>query len=102
MTLFCPAAALAIILEEHATAGGSVSMIVTVNEHWLVLPAASVATHFTTVTPFAKVEPDAGAHTTVAPGQLSFTVTTNVTLEALHWPGSVEWTILVGQVIVGA
>ena len=71
------------------------------NEHWLVLPAASVATQFTIVTPFGKVVPDGGVHSTIAPGQLSPTMTRNVTLEALHWPGSVNRTMLVGQLMTG-
>ena len=63
----------------------------------MVLPEASVAIQFTIVTPFGKVEPDGGIHITVTPGQLSFTVTTKVTFDALHWPGSVESTMFVGQ-----
>jgi hypothetical protein len=55
--------------------GGCVSVIVTVNEHWLVLLAASVATQFTVVMPVGKVEPDGGAQMVVTPGQLSVAVT---------------------------
>jgi hypothetical protein len=55
----------------HAIVGASVSLTVTVNVHAAVLPAASVAVHVTVVTPFAKVAPEAGAHETVAPAQLS-------------------------------
>ena len=76
-------------------------MTVTVNAHSLVLPEASVATQFTMVIPFGKVEPDGGVHTTVIPEQLSVAVAVKVTLEAEHWPGSDERTIFAGQVIVG-
>ena len=51
-------------------------MTVTVNEH---VPSgefgdASLAVHVTVVVPTGKVEPDAGTHATVAPGQLSVAV----------------------------
>lgn len=47
------------------------SLTVTVNEHELVLFDASVAVQVTVVTPTGKLPPEAGEHTTVAPGQLS-------------------------------
>jgi len=53
------------------TAGGVVSLTVTVNEQEAVFPDPSVAVQVTVVTPLANVDPDAGAHSTVAPGQLS-------------------------------
>jgi len=48
-----------------------VSLTVTVNEQEAVFPDPSVAVQVTVVTPLANVDPDAGAHSTVAPGQLS-------------------------------
>jgi hypothetical protein len=45
--------------------------MVTVNEQPAVLPEASVTAQVTVVVPSAKLEPDGGAHTTAAPGQLS-------------------------------
>jgi len=48
-----------------------VSLTVTVNEQEAVFPEPSVAVQVTVVTPLANVDPDAGAHSTVAPGQLS-------------------------------
>jgi hypothetical protein len=86
-------------LAGQVIAGGSVSVTVTVNAHRLVLPAASVATQLTVVTPFGKVEPDSGVQTVVTPGQLSAAVTVKVTFAAEHWPGSVERTMFAGQVI---
>jgi hypothetical protein len=55
----------------HVTDGASESLTVTVNEQEPVNPAASVAVQVTVVIPMAKAVPVAGAHTTVAPGQLS-------------------------------
>src|SRR5215510_9738165 len=55
----------------------------------------------TTVTPLAKVEPEAGTQVRLAPGQLSDTVMAKVTFEAMHWPGSVERTMFVEQPIEG-
>jgi hypothetical protein len=46
-------------------------LTVTVNEHVAVFPAPSVAVAVTVVTPFGKVEPDAGDDTTVGDEQLS-------------------------------
>ena len=45
------------------------------NEADAWLPATSVATQTTVVTPFGKAEPDGGLQATVAPGTLSVTVT---------------------------
>ena len=55
----------------HETVGACVSCTVTVNEQDPVFAEASVAVHVTVVVPTGKVAPDAGTHTTVAPGQLS-------------------------------
>jgi hypothetical protein len=55
----------------QVTVGAWVSFTVTENEHVPVFDDASVAVHVTVVVPTGKVEPDAGEHATVAPGQLS-------------------------------
>ena len=55
----------------------------------------------TVVVPFGKVEPEAGLHTKVAPGQLSLTVGLKVTT-ALHWLGSLQTVMFAGHVIDGA
>jgi hypothetical protein len=47
------------------------SVTVTVNVQAAVLFEASVAVQVTVVTPFWKVEPEAGTQAAVAPGQLS-------------------------------
>lgn len=59
--------------------GACVSLTVTVKLHEFVLLEVSVAVQLTVVVPFMKVEPAGGVHTTVAPGQLSFTVALYVT-----------------------
>src|SRR6185436_11280452 len=88
--------------------GGSVSTIVTaktltVKEHVVWLPLASVAMLVTVVVPMGKVLPLGGRLTTLtAPAQLSVAVTTKVTLLRAHWPGSASRTrLFVGQLIVG-
>ena len=55
----------------HVIDGGCVSLTVTENVHVAVFIDASVEVHVTVVVPTGKVEPDAGVHTTAAPGQLS-------------------------------
>ena len=47
---------------------------VNVNEQVAVLPELSVAVQLTVVVPCGKVDPDAGVHTGVTPGQLSLLV----------------------------
>lgn len=54
--------------------GAWVSLTVTVKLHEAVLLLVSVAVQLTVVTPFGKVEPEAGLHETVAPEQLSLAV----------------------------
>jgi hypothetical protein len=49
------------------------SKVVTAKLHVAVFPAVSVAMHVTVVVPIGKQLPEAGEHTTVAPGQLSLT-----------------------------
>jgi hypothetical protein len=50
------------------------SATVTVKLHDAMLPLVSVAVQLTVVVPTGKVEPEAGLHTTVVPGQLSLVV----------------------------
>ena len=80
--------------------GLAVSLTVTVKLLLEVLPTASVAVALTVVVPFGNTEFDAGVVTTVAPGQLSATVTIKLTT-AEHAPGSVDLTIFAGTLIVG-
>jgi len=90
-----------VILPGQLMLGAWVSLTVTVNEHaGDVLPLASVALQVTVVVPFWNVEPDGGVQLAVAPGQLSFTVAAKLTT-AEHRFGSVDLTMLAGQVIVG-
>jgi hypothetical protein len=49
------------------------SKVVTAKLHVAVLPEVSVAVQVTVVVPVGKQLPEAGEHTTVAPGQLSVT-----------------------------
>jgi len=51
--------------------GFSSSLTVTVKLQVLVLPEASVAVQLTVVVPTVNIEPLAGLHTVLAPGQLS-------------------------------
>ena len=62
-----------LILEEHVIVGNSVSLIVTVNEHVVVLPAASVTRNTFVVVPTGKFDPDdnPAVCTSTEPGQLS-------------------------------
>jgi hypothetical protein len=84
----------------QVTAGVSASSTVTVNEQLSVLPAASDAVQSTVVVPTEKVEPLAGAQTTLTPGQLSVAVAVKVTT-ALHWAGSVFTSTFAGQTMPG-
>jgi uncharacterized lipoprotein YbaY len=58
----------------HVIEGSCVSCTVMVKEQVPVFPDASVAVQLTVVTPTGNVDPDAGAHTIVTPGQLSVAV----------------------------
>ena len=60
----------------HVIAGSCVSCTVTVNAHVEsgLFGDASLAVQLTVVTPTGNVDPDAGAHTIVTPGQLSVAV----------------------------
>jgi hypothetical protein len=84
----------------QVSCGASASFTVTVNEQVAVLFDASVTVQSTVVVPFGNTEPDAGAQTVVAPGQLSFMVGLKVTT-AEQLPGSVLTVMLAGHVIVG-
>jgi hypothetical protein len=73
-----------------------------VNEQLLVLPAPSVAVQVTVVVPFGKVDPAAGTHADVTPGQLSPAVGGAYETTAEHCPGSLLTVTFAGQVIDGA
>ena len=78
-----PASVLTTIGAGTVRVGGSVSLTVTVKEHVVALPTASVAVALTTVVPFGKELPEAWLKLTVTPGQLSVAVAAKVTT-ALH------------------
>src|SRR5204862_515799 len=96
-----PLPASMVLLAAQVICGFSVSLIVTVNVQALLLPWLSVAVFVTTVTPIGKMLPLAGTLTTFTGPQLSFAVTTNVTLLRLHWPASVDNARFAGQTICG-
>ena len=66
-----PEAVLSVMFAGHVMLGFCVSLTVTVKVQLAVLLEASVAVQVTVVTPFWKVEPEAGTQDAVAPGQLS-------------------------------
>ena len=86
----------------HATVGACVSLMVTVNVHDPVFAEASVAVHVTVVTPIGNVDPDAGTHTTVAPGQLSTAAGVVKVATPEHWPAVFGCVMFAGHVTVGA
>ena len=71
-----PRAVLVLMLPGQVNVGSSVSFTVTVKEHVLVLPLASVAMQVTVVTPLAKLAPLVGRQLIVALGQLSLALGT--------------------------
>ena len=75
--LHWPGAVFVMIFAGQVTTGTSVSLTMMLKLQVAVLPAASVAVQVTVLVPLAKVEPLAGAHTEVAPGQLSLTAGLN-------------------------
>ena len=72
----------------------------TENAQLLMLPLTSSAVHCTRFVPCAKVDPEGGEQTTVAPGQLSRTVGLNVAT-GLHVPLLPSMMMSPGQVSVG-
>src|ERR1043166_7895525 len=86
---------------EQRILGASVSLIVTVKTHPLVLPELSVARQRTRLIPLLKVEPLGGVQINVTPGQLSAGVAVYRTLLRLHWPGSALATMFVEQMTLG-
>ena len=78
------------------------SCTVTVNVHDPVFADASVAVHVTVVAPSGNVEPEAGTHTTVAPGQLSDAAGVVKFTTAEHCPGVLPVVMFAGHVTVGA
>lgn len=78
------------------------SNVVTVNEHVEKLPDVSVALQVTVVTPIGNIEPDAGTHDAVTPGQLSVTVGGGYVTTTPAAPGFPAVTVtLAGQTIFG-
>jgi hypothetical protein len=71
MAPHCPGSLLVTILAGQVIVHGTT---VTVNVQLLMLLDASVAVQVTVVGPRANIDPDAGLHMTVAPGQLSVAV----------------------------
>ena len=69
-----PAGAFVTMFAGQVTVGFVESLTVTVKLHEPVLPDASVAVQVTVVVPTGKLDPEAGAHTTVALPQLSLPV----------------------------
>jgi hypothetical protein len=64
----------------QVTTGATPSSTITVNEQLPVLEDESVAEQLTVVTPFGKVEPDAGTQVgVIAPSQLSVAVAVKFT-----------------------
>jgi hypothetical protein len=94
-----PASVFTVMFEGHVITGNWLSTTVTVNEHVVVLPAASVAVEVTVVVPVLKIEPEAGVVETVAE-QLSVAVTLKLTT-ALQELASVFTVILEGQLMTG-
>ncbi len=69
-----------VMLDGNVSAGGVISLTVTVNDAVPVLSDESVAEQVTVVVPSAKVKPEAGEHVAgIAPSTLSVAVAANVT-----------------------
>jgi len=93
------------MLAGHVIEGDWVSFTVTVNEQVVAFGgvAASVTEQVTVVTPLANDVPDAGLQVTApSPGQLSVAAGVVYVTTAEHRLGSVDFTMLGGQVIAGA
>ena len=82
------------MFEGQVTFGGSVSLIVTENEH----DGPAVVVQFTVVAPTEKNEPDAGVHVTVP--QEPVVEGAGYETTAPHEPVVFDWMIFDGQVIV--
>jgi hypothetical protein len=83
--------------------GGWVSLTVTVKVQLAVLPEASLTVQVTVVTPFGKLEPDAGLHNGVPTfGQLSVAVALAYVTTAVQRFASVLAVLFAGQAITGA
>lgn len=96
-----PADVVLVTFAGQVIVGACVSLTVTVKVHGDdILPEASVAVQLTVVVPTGNVDPDAGVHTTVAPGQLSSDVAVKLTT-AEHCPAVLFVTILAGQIAEG-
>ena len=91
-----------VMFDGQVTVGACVSLTVTLKEHDPVFDDASVAVHMTVVEPTAKVEPLAGTHTTVAPGQLSEATGVAKFTPAEHWPAAAGVVMFAGHTTVGA
>jgi len=78
------------------------SVTVTVKKQLVVFPAASVATHETTLVPIGNAEPAGGVQTTpTVPPQLSVPVGVVKKTVAWHCPASGALVMLAGQTICG-
>src|SRR4029077_4530813 len=83
------------------TGGTFPGRTVTLNAHWLELPAASVTEHVTVWGPTANAEPEAGLQTgTPTPEQLSETAGLNVTT-LVKAVCALVTTMSAGQIMVG-
>lgn len=82
--------------------GFSVSFTVTVKVQVEKLVKLSVAVTVTVVVPTSKNEPDAGLAEVLTKGQLSKGAGILKLTIAPHCPGSLFWTILVGQLATGS
>src|SRR5512139_2816634 len=84
-------------------AGGSASVTMTLNEHWVFRPAASVTSNVLTVMPTGKVAPEAkpAIWAVVAPGQLSVPTGATYVTTAPHTPKSLFTGMLAGQTMAG-
>jgi hypothetical protein len=96
----CPLSAFTVTFGGTVSFGRSLSLTVTVKLQVLVLPAWSVAVEVTTVHPSENCEPEGGLEVTFTVPQPPEAVTWKLTV-AEHWPGSVFWLTLQGQVMVG-
>src|SRR5512143_3205300 len=96
-----PGSAEAVMSPAQEIEGGSTSRTVTVKLHAAVLPLASIAVQETGVAPFGNAEPEAGAQTTLTPGQLSVALALQVTFAFSQSPGSAATVKSPGQAIAG-